>query len=180
MRYFMALCLTLACAAGAAFAFQGERRDPARCVVTPSDQILLAVASQPDSPLVFEDVKFLSCLGRRGADSYRLRNRGTKPIRSYTIAQWTSHASGYKSGWEATAPGEFIMPGQFAPTKEQEVEVVPLTKDVRDKLQLNGPLKGVLVWMVLSVEYADGTTYSDETTSKALEAYFEKVGAKIH
>ena len=64
--------------------------------------------------------------------------------------------------------------------KEQEIEIVPLTKEVREKLKLEGPMKGVTILMVVSVEYADGTSYNDEITSKALENYFELVGGKVH
>ena len=107
-----------------------------KCVVVPGDQAIMAVASQPDSPLSFEDVRVLSYIGRQGTESYRIRNRGSKPIRSLTISGWTSGGTGFKWGWGGTAPEEVLMPGQFAPTREQEIEILPLTKEMRKKQKL--------------------------------------------
>lgn len=179
MRYLISPCLAFAYLLNIGAAVQGQPDKP-RCVVTPADQALVAVAFQPDSPLIFEDVKALSCIGRHGTERFRLRNRGTKPIRGYAVAGWSSAGTGFKSEWGASAPGELILPGQLAPSKAQEAEILPLTKDLREKLKLSGPLQGVMILIVVSVEYADGTRYRDESASKALEDYFEKVGAKIH
>jgi hypothetical protein len=145
-----------------------------KCVVAPADQALVAVASQPDSPLVFENVKALACYGRHGITSYQLRNRGTKPIKSFTIAGWSSEATGFKWGWGASTPEEMLMPGQLAPIKEKPIEIVPLTVETRRELNLNGSLEGVMILMVVKVEFTDGTSYTAESASKALENYFEK------
>ena len=69
------------------------------------------------------------------------------------------------------------MPGQLVPIKEEDVELVPLTKEVREKLNLEGSTKIVTIFMVIDVEYADGTRYTDQTAFNALEDYFELMGA---
>jgi hypothetical protein len=35
---------------------------------------------------------------------------------------------------------------------------------------------GVVVLMIVRVEFSDGSVFSDEKASKALEAYFKKLG----
>lgn len=152
----------------------GRNGEIPKCVVAPADQALVAVASQPDSPLVFENVKALACYGRHGITSYQLRNRGTKPIKSFMIAGWSSEATGFKWGWGGATPEELVFPGQLVPIKEKPIDIVPLTDETRRELKLNGPLEGVMILMVVNVEFADGTSYSAESASKALETYFEK------
>lgn len=185
MQRFIALCLILVCLFNIGATFQDREREKPRCIVIPAGQALIAVAAQSSSPLAFEDVKAFSCTGLHGMtgyypfNSYRVRNRGTKPIRKFTVAAWSSAGTGYKSSWEGSTPEELIMPEQLAPVKEQEVEIVPLTKELRKKIKLDGAMKAVLILMVVNVEYADGTSYSDAATSKSLEEYFELVGGSV-
>lgn len=178
MHPLITLTFVLVFSVSALAAVQFEQGEKLRCFIIPADQGIVAVASQPDSPLVFEDVRIISCNGR-GMNSYRLRNRGLKPIRSYQIAGWTSGGTGFKSGWGGSTPGEVIMPGDLAPIKEHEAELLPLTKELRKKLKLDGPMEAVLILIVESVEYTDGTSFNNEAASKALEDYFEMVGGKI-
>ena len=60
---------------------------------------------------------------------------------------------------------------------EEEVEIVPLNDELRTKFKITDrPMGGVVVLMVVRVEFADGSVFSDEKASKALEAYFKKLG----
>ena len=60
---------------------------------------------------------------------------------------------------------------------EEEVEIIPLNDELRTKFKLmDRPMGGVVVLMVVRVEFVDGTVFSDEKASKALEAYFKKLG----
>ena len=177
MRYPVVLCLALLCSVSIGSATQEKQRQKRRCTIVPSDQAVLAVAVQRDSPLAFEDVALLSCFADRGGNSYRLRNRGAKSIRRFTVAALNSNGSGNKFGWGAATPEEVVMPGQLVPIKEEDVELVPLTKEVREKLNLEGSTKIVTIFMVIDVEYADGTRYTDQTAFNALEDYFELMGA---
>jgi hypothetical protein len=174
MPYLINFCIALA-VLHAGFTLQDKQPQKSKCTAAPPEQILVTVAAQPESPLVFEDVKFLSCIGRHGAESYRLRNRGKKPIRKLTVAAWTSHATGNLWGWVGRTPEEFVMPEQLVPMDENGVEIIPLTNVLREKLKLSGSMKGVVILMVVEVEYADGTKFSDKAASKALEDYFDKI-----
>src|SRR5690242_14754959 len=77
------------------FAQEGRPKN-SKYVVAPAENTLVTVASQPTAPIVIEDAKLLLNIETSWAFkfSYQLRNRATKPIRSYTIYYWTSDGSG--------------------------------------------------------------------------------------
>jgi hypothetical protein len=69
------------------------------------------------------------------------------------------------------------MPGETVNGANDEI--VPLTDELRDKLQLRGPMKAVVVLIVESVKFADGSVYNNEAVSRALLAYFLDVSDKV-
>jgi hypothetical protein len=156
---------------------QGEEDKNFQYVVVPSDIVLLTIAHQPDCPLQFEQGKLLAGVAGGGGATYKLRNQGTKPIKGFTIAKLGVGAVG-ASTWYLT--DEMVLPGQLVPLPENTRDkIIPLTKELRQKLGLHGAMKGVVVLMVVRVEYADGTTYNDEAVLKALEAYSENLYNKM-
>ena len=164
----------LLCLTQSAIGTQQERR---RYVAVPPERMLLTVAAQPDSPLVVENARLLVGADHRGSGvSCHLRNRGAKPIRSFTLVQWTSYGTGGTLSPRERSGGRLIMPGEVVPCDEDDPdEIIPLTEQLRDKLKLRGSMMAVAVLMVESVRFADGTTFSDEATSKALVTFFEKL-----
>lgn len=171
------LCLVFIGAASAINGQQDGRLEKDRFVVVPPEIGLVVIASQPDCPLRIERAKLLVGVSGGVGKSYELRSRGTKPIRSVIVAD----NSGSRWSWGARNTDELVMPGQSVPpwSEDDECEIVPLTDDLRDKLKLRGPMKWVLVLMVVRVEFADGTIYDDEPTFKALEAYTEDLYGKV-
>jgi len=151
---------------------QSEISTKARFVSIPREVAFPVVAFQPDCPLQFENVILLARPEGGGDPSFRLRNRGIKPIQAATFAMWTSAGGGSTGNWSGKTTSQLVMPGQLVPlSEEEEREIIPLTKELREKMQLNGPMKAVVVFMVLRVEFSDGTVYSDEQTFKSLEKY---------
>jgi len=59
------------------------------------------------------------------------------------------------------------------------VEVVPLTKELRQKLELQGPMRATVVLMVIRVEFTDGTVFDDEAVYNALCAFLEDLQFKL-
>ncbi|MDT4952967.1 MAG: hypothetical protein QOJ02_1105 [Acidobacteriota bacterium] len=178
MRYIIgALFLGLACATGGIVNGQTAiaPQEKQRAVMVPPEIILPVVVSQPDCPLQFENVVLLKYLNGLGGEAYQLRNRGTKTIRSYMLATLTTAGTG-----DETTTDKSLKPGQTSPPPHEgdEVEVVRLTDELRDKLKLRGPITGVIFFMVVRVEFADGTVFSDELAYKALREYFETAAAK--
>lgn len=172
MRYSF-LCLLLACVVVAASGQQGTLRDDHQLVVLPPDQGLLLVTSQADCPLKFEDAKLLVNMKGLWGQSFQLRNQGSKPIRAFTVAA----IGASEWGWEAAGPTHYIMPGQTAPSikeKDNRDKIVPLTKELREKLKLQGPMKGIAVLIVVRVEYADGSVFEEKAYDDQKE-YFEKL-----
>lgn len=169
------LCVLCLCIFITARGQQNSSQGKRQYVVVPPEVAALTVASQPDSPLKFEEARLLYGLDSSRAKSFRLRNRGTKPIRSFTIAcvgvsEWS---------WQANNPKDFLMPGQVeSGWSGVDYDILPLTEELKDKLKLRGSMQGVLVLMVVRIEYADGSTYSDEATYKALDDYLQRVEAR--
>ncbi|HEY3039206.1 MAG TPA: hypothetical protein VGJ66_10740 [Pyrinomonadaceae bacterium] len=166
--------LLLLCA-GAVIAVSGQQVDSPdehRFVAVPGDQGLILVVSQPDCPLRFEDVKLLVNMKGAWVKSFKVRNQGTKPIRNYTIAAIASD----EWSWEAPNSAHHIMPGQTAPPlgPDNKVEVVPLTKALREKLKLQGPMKGIVALIVVRLEYDDGSVFEEEGYESQKE-YFERL-----
>ncbi len=146
-------------------------------VEVPREIALATVAYQPNCPLQFENVKLLAGVEGGSLKSYDLRNRGTKPIRSVTIGD----SQGNRWSLDVAKEHGPTIPGQLIPpwSNEDWVQVVPLTNELREKLKLQGSMKGVIVLMVIRVEFTDGTVYDDEAAYKALQNYLEDVYNKL-
>lgn len=177
MKYIVTvLCFVSVCAASMIKGQEAKRPEKPQAVVVPREMILPVVVFQPDCPLQFEKVAILKYFGGGTGDVYQLRNRGAKPIRSYTVA--TSYSN--HTGAEVRAR-DLLMPGQTAPQPGEgtEVEILPLTDSLREQLKLSEPMKVIAVFMVVRVEFADGSTYDDEPVYKSLRAYFEDLYGKM-
>jgi len=111
-----------------------------------------------------------------------VRNQGAKPIRAYTVAWLTTAGTGNIVEWRGGVTDVMLMPGQTSPRSGEgkEIEIVPLTDKLRDTLKFRRPMQAVAVFMIVSVEFTDETTYNDAPTFKALETYFERVGANVY
>ena len=159
-----------------------KRREGKRYVIVPSELVLLVIASQPGVPIQFQDaILLMSEDGRDLIVSYNLYNSGVKPIRYLTPMMWTSFdtggtltGSGPMSG---VTSGELIMPGQIV--KDSQSEIVPLTKESREKLKLLSPAKTMVILMVKSITFADGSIFNDDATLKATQGYFEDLSEKM-
>jgi hypothetical protein len=172
MRYRAAfLCFMFICFVVSASGQQVERQQKRRFVVVPPEQALVTVAFQPECPLQFEEAKLLAFVEGGGAATYVIRNKGTKPIRSFTVG-----VPGLKLTWSEELTKRLFMPGErIVGGGDDEIEMVPLTDELRDKLKLKGPMRGVAVFMVIRVEYADGTVYSAEPAYKALRKFSDEL-----
>lgn len=174
MRCYVSLsCIALICLAGLTNGQQVEQKE--KYAAVPSEQALITVVHQQDCPLQFEEAKCLISLDGHLVPSYYLRNQGAKPIRSFTVGSpgstWT---------WSYEASGKLMVPGQRVPDLEENSEIVPLTKELRDKLKLHGPMKTLIVLMVIRVEYADGSMYNAESAFSSMEMYLSDLADKAN
>jgi hypothetical protein len=141
-------------------------------VVVPPKVMLLLTASQPDCPLKFDDAQLLISANKDGAwgASYKLRNAGSRPIQSVSVVMWTSDGSGGTLDSPRGNDKTPIMPGETVSGGTEEV--IPLTDELRAKLQLEEPMKAVVVLLVEKIKFADGSVYNNEGVSQALLGYF--------
>lgn len=150
-------------------------------VAVPREIVMPLLAVQPDSPLQFERVERLMNVDGGGANIYRLLNRGSKPITSFTISYLFPTGNGGSWGW-SKSPNRLLRPGEYVEDtiQGQTQRLRPLNDALKDKLELRGPMKGFVIYFVESVEFADGSAYKDETTYKALRLYLEDLGEKVY
>ncbi len=147
----------------------------------PRENILPVIAYQPDSPIEFLKVETLAGVESSGWQQYRFRNRSSKPIKAYKIATMFTAGTGSSIGFEASSPQGYFLPGETYPkdnaleSEPTQVEIVPLTEALRKEKKLKG-MKAVLIFLVVKVEFADGTVFDDEKTYQALAKFFEDYG----
>jgi hypothetical protein len=178
MRYCFLLVTLAACVCNAHG--QAPNSDTQRRYIAPPPaNLLLTVASLPDSPLRFENARLLIDVDGRGlAVVAQVRNVGTKPVRYYSPVIWTSMATGGTISGSVWSSGKVhdkvILPGQVV-SEEDDIVTVTLTDELRDKLKLKEPMRAVVVLMIERVVFDDGSVYSAEPISKALLEHFEKM-----
>jgi hypothetical protein len=131
-----------------------------KAVIVPADIYLPIIVPQPLCPLQFEKILIVKYLDKRQVEFYEVRNLGQKPIRSYTYAAVTSTDLEEMYSRE---PSDSIMPNEVMvfPDDTRSIDFVPLTDELRDKLKLRGPMKEAIIFMILNVEFADGSRYDD-------------------
>ena len=169
----VAVSMIFVIALAGAGAGQEKKESRKRVVVVPPQIASPVIAYQPDCPLRIEDIKLFQFVsGGGGTQSVQVRNIGNKPIRSYTIGTWNSVGT----GWEVERKlRDNLLPGDVSGPQENEVEVQPLTEDLRRQLNLNGEAQAIVVFVIIRVEFVDGSVYDNEPLYKTLKAHFDKL-----
>jgi hypothetical protein len=145
-----------------------------RCFVEPADIILTVVAYQPDSPLEFVQALPIHEVDSGVAQVFQVRNRSRKPIRSFIVASVTSVGGGSMWGTKKRPVLTLLKPGDVYPSAiEGSIEIIPLTQELRDRHGLRGPMKGVVTFIIVRVEFSDGSIYDAENVYDALKSFSE-------
>ncbi len=148
-------------------------------VEVPRDIVLQVVAVQPNCPIRFENVRYLSFVTGGTSNSYELRNVGSKPIRSVTVASSTGAINTYaRASGVVALPGALVAKASNDPTLCADcpkVKIVSLTDELRERLSLKPPMHAMVVLMVVEVEFTDGTRFNDQKTYDAMETYVDKL-----
>lgn len=176
-RIIYALWLTSVCLMGTTSRQEAVPPGKEQAVIVPQEILLPVIVSQPDCPLQFEQALIIKYLDGSGGELYRVRNRGEKPIRSYTYAIWTSLNTGDINDWRPKDTFGMLMPRQTvsSPDKGEQIEFISLTDELRSKLKLYGPMKGAIIFMIVHIEFADGSVYEAKSKFKALKEYIKKL-----
>lgn len=142
---------------------------------TSSNQQIVLIASQPNAPIRIDAVSLVSTPNNdKWTLSFELRNVGTKPVRRIIPGLWTSLATG--GTLEPQPATGDLQPG--AVLKITSIQASHTSTQTSDPPAETFP-KVLLVVSIEEVTFADGTRYSDNSTSKALMKYFESVTDKI-
>lgn len=172
VRLFLMLTLTLSTLTRTA----RSQSDLAQYIVAPPENALLAVASQPNCPLLIEEPMLLigAKPGLQPIFRYRLRNISEKAVLRYSLVFWTSNGTGGSLGNSGDPITEKIMPGAVWQPPRESIDVFPLSDQLRSTLKLTGQMRSVTVLLVRRVVFEDGTSYNADNTSDALRQFFEK------
>ncbi len=150
-----------------------EPRKKAKAVVIPSEIYLPTIVAQPDCPLKIEKAFVGKTLDGTEEMFFQARNTGSKPIVFFQIDMVGSNGGGQSSFFPYDRNQPSVPPGAVAPPglKEDWVEFVPLTEDLKQKLRLTGKMRVIAFFMVLKVEFKDGTTYDATPLLDSLEEH---------
>jgi hypothetical protein len=163
------------------YAQEPEPIENDRFVLVPREICMPVIVFQPSTPLQFESAERLMKIGGGGANTYRLRNISKKSIRSFRVSYLFGEGTG--GSWEWISPSsESIKPGELAPSTAGNTanKIIPLTDDMRAKLELRGSMKTVVFYIVDRVEFTDGSSYSDESALNALKAYLDDLSDRAY
>lgn len=176
MKYIRFLLLAIALIV-TIHAQEKAKQEKSRYVVIPSTEIMLMVASQTDCPFQLENPRLLYNLDENNITyQWDFRNRGTKPIVGFTVDAWRSSGTGGTLTNSWGKKGEVLMPGEVVKDNMDEKQIVPLTKELREQLKLNGKIRGMIILIVRYVEFKDGTFYDGVKTSDILSEFLGKYG----
>jgi hypothetical protein len=64
-------------------------------------------------------------------------------------------------------------PGEIS-SNDKDLNVIPLTEQIRQKFNVNGEMKVVKIFVVVHVEFSDGSEYNAEPAYKALKKFIEQ------
>jgi hypothetical protein len=150
-----------------------EVKDRAKAVVIPSQIYLPTIVAQPDCPLMIEKAVIAKMLDGTRRDFFIGRNTGNKPIVFFQIAAWYSDNTGLNAIWPYKRTQIKVPPGAVAPSElsDGSIEFVPLTDSLRKHFRLNGKMRGVVFFMVLKVEFDDGSVYDATPLLRSLQEH---------
>lgn len=153
-----------------------EKRNKTKAVVIPSEIYLPTIVAQPECPLKIEKAFVAKTLDGTEEMFFQARNTGSKPITFFQIYMIGSNGGGQSSIFPYDRTQTSVPPGAVAPPglKEDSVEFVPLTEDLKRKLRLTpGKMRVIALFMVVKVQFQDGTTYDATPLLDSLEEHLK-------
>ncbi|MBL8170171.1 MAG: hypothetical protein JNJ50_18575 [Acidobacteria bacterium] len=141
-------------------------------VVVPKENVLLVVAHQPECPLKIEHIELHAPVaGGHYPPDLKLRHKGDIPIKSFKVAYIDAEGTG--GSW--TFSKKLVLPNQVVTVSEKppSVKIIPLTEELRKQLRLTNVLQGLIIIVVVRVDFTDETFYEDEKSYESLRRYFE-------
>ena len=150
-----------------------EATNKAKAIVIPSEIYMPTIVAQPDCPLKIEKAIVGKMLDGAERTFFQARNAGSKPIVFFQIDMLVSSGGGitaifpYKRSQGSVPPGKVAPPGM----NEESIEFVALSEDLKEKLHVRGKMKAIVFFMVIKVEFEDGSTYDATPLLNSLEEH---------
>ena len=144
-----------------------------RGYLMPSEDLLVVIANQPEAPIEFLRAFCVGFPEGGGWEAYQIRNRSGKAISRYDIATINSEGSYAERSTELSDPAHYFFPGQIRP-RELNYDEVPLTAKLRAEHHLDGKMKRIIVFMIVKVEFADGSKFDATRQYESLKVFFER------
>jgi hypothetical protein len=176
MRFLVGLLLSTQIGLASAWPLQERQTQRDRFFLEPPETVLTVIASQPSCGLEFTKALVIHGVEGGGGYVFQVRNRGPKGVRSYQIATVTSSGVGADWSYRIKNSEAPFQTGEVRPKSLENLDfdLVPLTEELRNKHGLRGPLRGIVVFMVVKVTYVDGSEYNARAEYQALTEYFVK------
>lgn len=168
--------VALLCSPMAAQAQQAEKPVKPRYVTIPPADVLLTIATQPDCPVQFENVRLLyDQESKRLRYKFDARNRSSKAVAVLAIDAWFAGGTGGTIVYDWGEKGQLLMPGQvITEFNVDEKQIVPLSQEMRKELKLKGEMHNLVVFVVRWAIFADGSNYQGSKDSEATQKFLER------
>lgn len=158
-----------------------QQDDKDEYVAIPSEFVLLTIASAPGCPIQFENARLMMNVQERSyAFTYDVRNVSAKPVAHVQPVIWTSLGTGGTLSSEAVArgAGQVLLPGEVF--HENYPRLVALTEDLRKRLNLDKARREMVVLVVNSVVFQDGSRYENASFVAAVRSYLEQLSTDLN
>jgi hypothetical protein len=179
MRYIIAATMCILFFNTENFAQQKFQAEKKQMAIVPSEIIFLSVASQKDCPLQIEDAKYLldTNADYKHKIQFEVRNISSKPIEDFNIVAVRSSGTINSILHPWRSANSLLMPQSKTECYKKNLpyEIVPFPKELNQRLQLKGKVRGIVILLVQEVLFADGSRYKDEGSVEALSKYFEEL-----
>jgi hypothetical protein len=152
----------------------GSQSKPFGDVTIDREILFPLIAYQPEVPLKPELIKLRTTVkGGSKTPLVRFRNQSGKSIRAYTIAYMYPGGS----GGEWSSRDNNILSGELVPEKDSPAfdNASPLNDDQRRFLSLQGSMQSICIFMVVRIEFSDGSVFDDQKAYDSLKEYLEKM-----
>jgi hypothetical protein len=158
-----------------------QQKDKDEYVAIPIEIVLLTTTSPPGCPIQFENARLLMNVQQESyAFSYDVRNVSAKPVAHWEPMFWTSLGTGGTLISEADArkEGQVLLPGEVF--RGSSPGLVPLTDELRKRLNLDKASRGLVVLVIKTVVFQDGSRYENSSFVAAVRSNLEQLATDLN
>ena len=150
-----------------------QEKQKTTVVIVPSEIFMPSIVVQPDSPIRIEAAVVGKMLDGKDRTFFKARNMTNKPISYLDVYVLASNGTGFSSIFPYKKTQGSLAPGEVAPPglSEDSVQFILPTESLIQKLRLRTKMRLILFFMVVKVEFEDGTIYDATRLLNSLEEH---------